>query len=122
MIVLILLFALLAPLSPTESRLAHIIEGEALPGTCPLEASLAVAHVANNAPGATWYGWKTPGPQARAVARYWHLYPDPTNGANHLFSKSDVAKANVSRIIGERAPTWSVECRGGLGLRSFFVP
>lgn len=65
--------------------LAAVIAGEA-PG-CPLEAKLAVAHVAQR--NAVWYGSAEPTALDWYVALNWQDYADPTGGAAFLIHPTD---------------------------------
>jgi len=90
--VLLLMSNLLAALA-----LAAVIAGEA-PG-CPLDAKLAVAHVAQR--NDVWYGSAEPTALDLFVALNWQHYPDPTYGATYLIHPTD----------RERMP-WLVEQTG----------
>ena len=77
--------------------LAAVIAGEA-PG-CPIDAKLAVAHVAQR--NDVWYGSAEPTALDLFVALNWQQYPDPTDGATYLIHPTD----------RERMP-WLVEQTG----------
>lgn len=68
--------------------LARIIAGEA-PG-CPLEAKLAVAHVAQR--NDVWYGSAEPTALDWYVALNWQQHADPTDGAVFLVHPDDVQR------------------------------
>lgn len=65
--------------------LAAIIAGEA-PG-CPIDAKLAVAHVAQR--NAVWYGSAEPTALDWYVALNWQQHADPTGGARYLIHPTD---------------------------------
>lgn len=83
--------------------LAAIIAGEA-PG-CPVEAKLAVAHVAQR--NTVWYARAEPTAVDVYVALHWQEHPDPTSGAVFLIGPSDKDKMTG---LGER--TARFECNG----------
>jgi hypothetical protein len=83
--------------------LAAIIAGEA-PG-CPIEAKLAVAHVAQR--NTVWYARGKPTPEDIYVALHWREYQDPTHGAQFLIGPGDAAKM---RGLGKR--TARFQCAG----------
>lgn len=73
-------------------ELARVIAGET-PG-CPVEAKLAVAHVAANRIEAGidggWFGDGDPTPVDLALALYWDRFRDPTAGALWMIGPGDV--------------------------------
>jgi len=90
-------------------ELARVIAGET-PG-CPVEAKLAVAHVAANrievGIKGGWFGDADPQPIDTAVARLWDRFPDPTDGALYLIGPGDAVKMPWLR---ERTGRW--DCSG----------
>lgn len=76
-------------------QLARVIAGET-PG-CPVEAKLAVAHVAANRveqgivthPLDGWFGNADPEPIDLIVALHWRSTPDPTGGAIWMLGPGD---------------------------------
>jgi len=96
--VLLLMSNLLAALA-----LAAVIAGEA-PG-CPLDAKLAVAHVAQR--NDVWYGSAEPTALDLFVALNWQHYPDPTGGAAFLVHPDDVQRMPW---LVERTAAWT--CAG----------
>ncbi len=76
-------------------ELARVIAGET-PG-CPVEAKLAVAHVAANRvdqgivehPLEGWFGNADPEPSDLIVALRWSSMPDPTGGAIWMLGPGD---------------------------------
>ncbi len=76
-------------------QLARVIAGET-PG-CPIEAKLAVAHVAVNRveQGMVehlldgWFGDADPTSIDLAIALYWYKLPDPTDGAIWMIGPGD---------------------------------
>ena len=96
--------------------LAHILEGEG--GACGILGFLAIAHVFSR--NDTMYGWQTPSPLAEFVAMWWYMMPDPTLGAEFLFSKQDLQDPRVHAIIkGRGPPKLVVDCQASLALYAY---
>lgn len=95
-------------------ELARVIAGET-PADCPVEAKLAVAHVAHNriemgmvgelTEG--WFGDAQPKPIDLAIAMFWNNYPDPTDGAVWMIGPGD----NLPWLIRDNL-TGRWECAG----------
>lgn len=95
---------------------AHILAGEAGP-LCGPVAMLAVYHVSRRNP--KMRGYAPPTLDAFGVALVGDLLPDPTEGAQFVFSKSDLAKPAVKALTSKLRLTWQHECRRGLGLYAY---
>ena len=80
--------------------LAAIIAGEA-PG-CPVEAKLAVAHVAQR--NDVWYGSAEPTALDWYVALNWQQHADPTGGAMYLIHPTDRQRMPW---LAERTAAWT---------------
>lgn len=80
--------------------LARIIAGET--SGCPMEAKIAVAHVASR--NAVWFGDADPTAADLAVALVWHELPDPSRGAVFAIGPGDFAK--VERFVGPATGLW----------------
>jgi hypothetical protein len=89
--------------------LAAVIAGEA-PG-CPVEAKVATAHVYHNRieQGIVggWFGDGEPTITDSQIARYWWMWPDPTDGAIYMIHPSDRQRMPWLR---ERTAQWT--CKG----------
>lgn len=108
---------------------AHVLAGEAGPLCGPVatprrKASfargadvLAVYHVSRRNP--KMRGYAPPTLDAFGVALVGDLLPDPTEGAQFVFSKSDLAKPAVKALTSKLRLTWQHECRRGLGLYAY---
>ena len=110
---LILTLILLSAQSPD---LAYIIEGEA--STCQIDGKVAVAWVYSR--NSTFYGWADPSDDSIMVSNNWFQYPDPTFGANHLFSAEDIKTDRVKAIIGDQSPLSRFPC-GALTLLAYRI-
>lgn len=99
-------------------RLAYTLQGEA--GICGFWAMVAISYVVTTGRNTTFYGWQNPGEMAVYVAQNYFYYPDPTPDARYVFSRSDLQKPAVQRIIENRGPPLQVfRCKGGLELHFF---
>ena len=89
--------------------LARIIAGEA-PG-CPVEAKVATAWVYHNrieqGIQGGWFGDGEPTVTDTQIARFWWMWPDPTDGALYMIHPSDRAKMPW---LVERTAQWT--CTG----------
>lgn len=84
-------------------ELARIIAGEA-PG-CPIDAKLAVAHVASR--NSVWFGDADPALVDLLVALKWQDWPDPTGHAVYLIGPGDARKMP---FLGPKTGNW--QCKG----------
>lgn len=96
-------------------ELARVIAGET-PG-CPVEAKLAVAHVAANRleQGVVenlldgWFGDAEPTATDLAVALWWNSFPDPSDGAIWMIGPGDNLPWKTERTGRWECPATSVE-------------
>ena len=90
--------------------LARIIAGEA-PG-CPVEAKVATAWVFHNRIEAGivggWFGDGEPTITDSQIARFWWMWPDPTDGALYMIHPSD--RQRMPWLRGEPVKAWT--CKG----------
>lgn len=109
-------------MDPSIYDVAHVVMAEAGPLCGPL-AMVAIAWVySRNDVMYGKYANVTPNEDALAVARIWDRLPDPTGGAHFAFSREDLKKPSVQKIIKNTGPpTLVIECEGGLALY-FFKP
>lgn len=75
----------------------EIVSGEAF--ICSWWAWVAIAYIYQH--NQTWYGWSEDVPfTIQAVIALAPVLPDTSNGARFLFSRADLGKRKVMRLIG----------------------
>lgn len=98
--------------------LAHVLAGEA--SVCGFWAMVGIAYAYTTGRAGPFYGWQSPSPLAVWVALFYEMYPDPTPAARYFFSREDLAKPAVQRIVAGRGPPLTIfDCQAGLQIYVF---